>query len=106
MLNYSVSPLKEQATTKYQREEEVEVQAEEGGAGVEGQGGRTGPAVEAAAVAEAGVEGEEAEQGAGAGEEGRGAEVLIPQLPGSRKNFKKIDPTDAGQRSMTSLFQR
>ena len=104
MQNYSVSPLKEQATTKYQREEEVEVQAEEGGAGVEG--GRTGPAVEAAAVAEAGAEGEEAERGAGAGEEGRGAEVLIPRLPGSRKNFKKIDPTDAGQRSMTSLFQR
>ena len=103
MQNYFVSPLKEQATTKYQREE-VEVQVEEGGAGVEG--GRTGPAVEAAAVAEAGAEGEEAERGAGAGEEGRGAEVLIPQLPGSRKNFKKIDPTDAGQRSMTSLFQR
>ena len=102
MQNYFVSPLKEQATTKYQREEEVEVQAEEGGAGVEG--GRTGPTVEA--VAEVGAEGEEAERGAGAGEEGRGAEVLIPRLPGSRKNFKKIDPTDAGQRSMTSLFQR
>ena len=100
MQNYFVSPLKEQATTKYQREEEVKVQAEEGGAGVEG--GGTGPAVEA----EVGAEGEEAERGAGAGEEGRGAEVLIPQLPGSRKNFKKIDPTDAGQRSMTSLFQR
>ena len=100
MQNYFVSPLKEQATTKYQREEEVKVQAEEGGAGVEG--GGTGPAVEA----EVGAEGEEAERGAGAGEEGRGAEVLIPRLPGSRKNFKKIDPTDAGQRSMTSLFQR
>ena len=86
MQNYFVSPLKEQATTKYQREE-VEVQVEEGGA-------------------EVGAEGEEAERGAGAGEEGRGAEVLIPRLPGSRKNFKKIDPTDAGQRSMTSLFQR
>ena len=98
MPNYFVSLQKEQAATKSQREGEVkvEVQAEEGGAGVEG--GRTGPAV--------GAEGEEAEQGAGAGEEGRGAEVLIPRLPGSRKNFKKIDPTDAGQRSMTSLFQR
>merc|ERR1719458_1984567 len=48
----------------------------------------------------------EAEVRVGAGGGGRGAGVQIPQLRGSRKSFKRIDPTDGGQRSMTYLFQR
>merc|ERR1719458_707366 len=103
MPSYFGSLLKEQAPTKYLSEGEAEVRAGEGGAGVGVGAGRTGPEAEAAAV-EVGVEVGGAGRGAGAG--GRGAGALIPQLRGSRKSFKRIDPTGDGQRNMTYLFQR
>ena len=105
MPSYFGSLPKEQAPTKYLSEGEAEVRAGEGGAGVGVGAGRTGPEAEAAAV-EVGVEVGGAGRGVGAGGGGRGAGVQIPQLRGSRKSFKRIDPTDGGQRSMTCLFQR
>ena len=104
--NYFGSPPKEQAAaTKSRREGEVEVQAGEGGAGAGAGAGETGPAAAAVEV-EVGVEVGGAGREVGAGGGGRGAGVQIPQLRGSRKSFKRIDQTDAGQRNMTPLFQR
>ena len=58
------------------------------------------------AAAEVEVEAGGAGQGVGAGGGGREAGVLILRLPRSRRNSKRIGPTDAGQRNMTALFQR
>ena len=102
--NYFGFPPKEQAVTKFLNEGEAEVRAGEGGAGAGVGAGETGPA--AGAAVEVGVEVGGAGRGVGAEGGGREAGVRILQLPRSRKSFKRIDPTDAGQRNMTPLFQR